>query len=244
MRTPARSCWLAVVVLFGCGGASVKAKVGGQDDRPQALVRSADLKGTGGERCDATGPGRDVSEYDTNGDGHADVRKVFKRVGKDLDERVVMICRETDVDGDGIKDVIRYYDDEGRAMREEADRNLDRRMDLSLVFQDGKLVRREADSNGDGKIDIVVYYKDGKPIRAERDLAGRSTPDKWHPDRWEYYEQGRVVRMGTDLDGDTKVDKWDRDATYKRPGEDEQGEGEGAAEGAASESSSDATPTE
>jgi hypothetical protein len=226
--------WLAASLLLGCSGVEVKANVGGAgSDRPKALTRSADLKGSGGERCDATGEGRDVSEYDTNGDGQPDVRKVFKRMGDDVDQRVVMICRETDVDGDGIKDVIRYYDDEGRALREEADRNLDRRMDLSIVFQDGKLVRREVDSDHDGKIDVVVYYQNGEPIRAERDLAGRSTADKWHPDRWEYYEKGRVVRMGTDVDGDSRVDRWDRDATYKRPDEEdgEQGGEEAEPEG-------------
>ena len=79
----------------------------------------------------------EVSEYDTSGDGKPDVRKVLLSIGAGVDARRVMICRETDVDSDGRKDVIRYYDDDGRSLREEADRNFDGKMDLAVVFQDG-----------------------------------------------------------------------------------------------------------
>jgi hypothetical protein len=179
-----------------------------------------DTKGSGGERCQG-GAGREISEYDTSGDGRPDVRKVFLPLGAGVDSRLVMICRETDVNGDGTKDVIRYYDDDGRTLREESDRDFDGKMDLILVFQDGKVVREELDENRDGKVDTKLFLDGGKVFRAERDLKGRSTADKWQPDRWEYYEQGRMVRMGTDLDGDSRVDRWDRDADYKRP-EDQQ----------------------
>jgi hypothetical protein len=142
-------------------------------------------------------------------------------LGAGVDARLVMICRETDVNGDGTKDVIRYYDDDGRTLREESDRDFDGKMDLILVFQDGKVVREELDENRDGKVDTKLFLDGGKVFRAERDLKGRSTATHWQPDRWEYYEQGRMVRMGTDLDGDSRVDRWDRDADYKRP-EDQQ----------------------
>jgi len=174
----------------------------------------------GGERCERK-PGREVSEYDTSGDNRFDVRKVFLAIGTGVDARLVMICRETDVNGDGTKDVIRYYDDDGRTLREESDRDFDGKMDLILVFQDGKVVREELDENRDGKVDTKLFLDGGKVFRAERDLKGRSTATHWQPDRWEYYEQGRMVRMGTDLDGDSRVDRWDRDADYKRP-EDQQ----------------------
>jgi hypothetical protein len=174
-----------------------------------------DLKGVGGERCDATKPGRETSEYDTSGDGKNDVRKVFVALGEDVEARLVMICREADVNGDGRKDVVRLYDDEGRSLREESDRDFDGRMDMATVYQEGKVVQQEIDENRDGKVDTKIFLAGDKFVRTERDIAGRSTPDRWRPDRWEYYEEGRVIRMGTDLDGDSKVDRWDRDSTFK-----------------------------
>jgi hypothetical protein len=128
-----------------------------------------------------------------------------------------LICRETDVNADGTKDVVRYYTDEGQPLREEADRNLDGRMDEVTIFQQGQILRQEFDTTGNGVVDTKIFFDNGQPLRAERDMAGRSTPEKWHADRWEYYEEGRVVRMGTDLDGDGKVDRWDRDERSRPP---------------------------
>jgi hypothetical protein len=216
---------------FGCAGSKLKVKTGA--DRAKGL--GPDTKGSGGERCDASKQGREVSQYDTSGDGRPDVRKVFLAIGAGVDARLVMICRETDVNGDGKKDVIRYYDDDGRSLREEADRNFDGHMDQVQVFQNGNVVREEFDTNYDGKIDTKIFYDAGKPLRAERDLKGRSTETQWRPDRWEYYEDGRMVRMGTDLDGDGRVDRWDRDLEWKSV-KDKQVEAEASAEGA--------TPTE
>ena len=158
----------------------------------------------------------EVSEYDTSGDERPDVRKVFLRVGEGTLARLVLVCRESDLNGDGNKDVVRSYTDEGRPLREEADRNFDARMDELTIFQEGQMLRQEFDGNNDGKIDTKIYFDKGKPLRTERDLMGRSTVENWHPDRWEYFEDGRVVRMGTDLDGDGKVDRWDRDFSIRK----------------------------
>ena len=200
---------LALLLAYGCGSSQKPApKVVGS-------ASTLDLKGVGGERCDASKPGREISEYDTSGDGVPDVRKVFLAIGEDVEERLVMICREADVNGDGRKDVIRYYDDEGRSLREESDRDFDGKMDSALIFQNGKIVLQELDENRDGKVDTKIFLENEKPLRAERDLTGRSTAEVWRPDRWEYYEEGKMVRMGTDLDGDSRVDRWDRDVTHK-----------------------------
>lgn len=211
-----------------CASGKVKLKTG--PDRATALGQ--DTKGSGGERCDAGKPGREVSAYDTTGDGRPDVRKVFLSIGGGAEARLVLICRETDVNGDGRKDVIRYYDDDGRSLREEADRNFDGKMDQILIFQNGSVVREELDSNYDGKIDTKLFYEKAQPIRAERDIKGRSSPAQWRPDRWEYYEEGRMVRMGTDLDGDGRVDRWDRDLGWKSV-RDKKAEAEAAADGEA-----------
>lgn len=197
----------------------------------EGSATTLDLKGVGGERCDASKEHREISEYDSNGDGTPDVRKVLLSIGEGVDARKVMICREADVDGDGRKDVIRYYDDNGRSLREEADRNFDGKMDLAVIFQDGKIVRKEIDENNDGKIDTRIYYEKQEPVRAERDLLGRSTETEWRPNRWEYYENGVMDRMGTDLDGDSKVDRWDRNAAAKKADEGPTKEEEAAAAG-------------
>lgn len=202
---------LVMVFLVSCGGA---------DSRDEEIVRSMQMvgatslgQGSEANRCDVKLPGREESEYDTSGDQVPDVRKVFQRIGKEKDKRLVMICREADLNQDGIKDVIRYYNDEGRPIREEADRDFNGRIDSVMYFDAGEVVRQELDSTGKGRVDTKIYFDRGSPLRAERDLKGRSTATKWQPDRWEYYEKNRIVRMGTDLDGDGKVDRWQRDSS-------------------------------
>jgi hypothetical protein len=211
---------LIVTVLLALASACAGTKK--ETKTADGTATSLDLKGVGGERCDASKPGREISEYDSSGDGTPDVRKVLLSIGEGVDARKVMICREADVDGDGRKDVIRYYDDNGRSLREEADRNFDGKMDLAVIFQNGKIVRKEIDENNDGKIDTRIFFEKDLPLRAERDLAGRSTASEWKPDRWEYYENGVMVRMGTDLDGDARVDRWDRNAAAAAKAEEEQ----------------------
>ncbi|MEO0322575.1 MAG: hypothetical protein AAF447_06440 [Myxococcota bacterium] len=194
-----------------------------EPERPTASVQARAASSAGGERaaddqgrCSGEGVGREVSEYDTSGDEYADVRKVFLVIGEGRLARLVLICREADLNGDGVKDVVRYYDDEGRPQREESDRNFDGRMDQVTLFEEGRILRVETDSVGDGRIDTKVFYEEGRPSRAERDLAARSTATEWRPDRWEYFEDGQMIRMGTDLDGDGRVDRWDRNADWMR----------------------------
>lgn len=205
-----------LLALTGCSGNKLSVGINTGKDGAKAKALGEATAGTGDARCNGNVAGRETSEYDTSGDGVNDVRKVFARMGDATTSRLVLICRESDVNFDGRKDVIRYYDDEGRSLREESDRNFDGKMDLISVYQNGAIVRQESDDNNDGKIDTKVFYENGKAQRAERDLTGRSTEAQWHPDRWEYFEAGRMVRMGTDLDGDQRVDRWDRDMAWKR----------------------------
>lgn len=206
-------CAMACALLACAGSASLNAEQGLTASlaatQPQGSER-VDAQGISGARCDATQPNRESTEYDTSGDQIPDVRKVFMRVGFGDRVRLIMICRESDLNADGRKDVIRYYDDDGASVREDADRNFDGRIDMTTAYQDGRIVLRELDDNHDGKLDAKIYYDHEKPTRAERDLSGRSSENAWKPDRWEYYVDGRLVRMGTDLDGDSRVDRWDR----------------------------------
>jgi hypothetical protein len=200
------------VMLVGCGSARLDVDAeGGAGLRSRSLVQDGrTAKGSADNRCDASQKGREVSEYDTSGDQKADVRKVFVRVGDETLYRLVMICREADLNADGVKDVVRQYDDDGRPLREEADRDFDGKMDVVFYYQRGELLRKEIDTDANGVIDYKVFYEDNKPVRAERDLLGKSTRGVWSANRWEYYEGGKIIRMGTDLDGDGRVDQWDR----------------------------------
>ena len=207
-----------VVTLLGCGGESAsraeRAENGADRSRSMAGVTGEGVLNDQG-RCSTEDPNHEVSEYDTSGDEYPDVRKVFRRMGDPRSIRLVLVCREADLNSDGVKDVVRYYNDEGRPLREESDRNFDGQMDELIFFEDGRIIRVEQDMNGDARVDTKIFYEEGRPIRAERDMAGRSSPQAWRPDRWEYYENGRVVRVGADLDGDGSVDRWDRDDEYE-----------------------------
>jgi hypothetical protein len=216
-----------LAILVGCGG-DERA-----NERPGNLTegeeRSRAMSGgtqrpEDATRCTYDERIHELSEYDTSGDQWPDVRKIFLRVGDPPAVRLVLICREADLNADGVKDVVRYYTDEGRPLREEADRNFDGQMDEILFFEDGRIVRIEQDTAGNGRVDTKIYYEDGAPSRAERDMGGRSTATNWQPDRWEYYENGRMIRMGNDLDGDGRVDRWDRDEEYRRQQEERRAE--------------------
>lgn len=200
-------CLLSVTVI-GCGS---------KDPKPVTSPGAEQGGATsGGEvadagRCKPDGPGYEVSEYDTSGDNTPDVRKLFKTMGQGSLARLVLVCREADLNGDGRKDIVRLYTDEGRPMREEADRDFDGRIDEVTHFTNGRVALQEIDTSGTGMIDTKIFYEGGQPVRAERDMANRSTAAEWRPDRWEYYTDGRTVRVGTDINGDGKVDRWDRD---------------------------------
>ncbi|MEM7606271.1 MAG: hypothetical protein AAF411_13020 [Myxococcota bacterium] len=225
---------LVMALLAACGGDSEEQA---RAERPVVAESTGGERVEGENRCDANAENREVSEYDTSGDEYPDVRKVFLTVGEGRLARLVLICREADLNGDGTKDVVRHYNDEGRPLREEADRNFDGRMDEITFFDNGRIIRKEVDTNGSGIVDTKIFYENGRPLRTERDMAGRSTATNWQPDRWEYFEGGRMVRMGTDLDGDGRVDRWDRDAEWQRQQEAERARQ--AAEAAAAEEGGD-----
>jgi hypothetical protein len=200
--------FLVSVAVIGCGSKS---------PNPVTSPGASQTETTsGGEvadagRCKPDGPGYEVTEYDTSGDTTPDVRKLFKTVGEGSLSRLVLVCREADLNGDRRKDIVRLYNDEGRPVREEADRDFDGQIDEVTHFTNGRVTLREIDTTGNGMIDTKIFYESGVPVRAERDMKGSSTVAVWRPDRWEYFSDGRTVRVGTDVNGDGKVDRWDRD---------------------------------
>ena len=207
---------LTICLLSACGGTQkeslVTTPVG-----PAENVRSASLEGakrpaSHDAQCNAKGENSQVIEYDTSGDSIPDVRKIYTRVG-DLDNyRLIPQCREVDLNGDGTKDIVRHYNEDGKAFFEEIDRDFDGTMEEVIFFEDRCVVSQEIDALGhDGQVDTKIYYKDGKPIRIERDTANQSSANEWKPTQWEHIEADHTIRVGTDVDHDGTVDRWDRD---------------------------------
>lgn len=219
MNVSTRTIGVLVVLGAACGGetqARREAQANVQANARSTSIASPSTAANDQGRCEANAIDREASEYDTSGDDVPDVRKVFRRIGTPPAARLVLICREVDLNADGVKDVVRYYTEEGAPIREEEDRNFDGRMDAVKFFEEGHISRIEMDRDGNGSIDAKIFYERGKPVRSEIDSAGRSTADRWQPDRWEYFDNGRVVRMGMDMDGDGRVDRWDRDEEFRR----------------------------
>jgi len=122
---------------------------------------------------------------------------------------------------DGVKDVVRTYNDKGEALHEKADTDYDGRMDTWITFARGRIGKVEVDTSGDGLPNEFRYYVEGQLSRVQRDTNRDSKPDVW-----EIYEKGRLQRMGVDLDFDGHVDRWDRDEEAVRLAEQKEKEEE------------------
>ncbi|MDD5308334.1 MAG: WD40 repeat domain-containing protein [Deltaproteobacteria bacterium] len=186
---------LAVALAAGCGGAKAEVKTESSAGGVQVL---GDI--SKGSRCDAKN--RRESFVDLNHDDKADVRKVYAKTP----EGEVLVCREADLNFDGVKDIFYYFDETGQPTQDECDLDFDGKIDIVSTYIKGKVVKQELDTNGDGKIDRVRYLDKDLPVRLEGDTDGDGKVDYW-----EYYEGGKLVRIGQDLDGDGRADKWTRD---------------------------------
>ena len=162
--------------------------------------------------CDYRGK-KDREHSETAGPGaiQPNVRRVWQVVGTGDDRHKVLVCREIDTNFDGVKDVVRRYNDKGESLHEEADANYDGRIDTWITFTKGHLAEMKVDANHDGNPDEWKFYSGGKLARVKRD-----TNRDGKPDIWEIYREGRLERMGVDVDGDERVDRWDHDNDLRR----------------------------
>lgn len=154
---------------------------------------------------------REDSETAGPGAIQPNVRRVWQIVGTGDDRHKVLVCREIDTNFDGVKDVVRRYNDKGESLHEEADANYDGRIDTWITFSKGHLAEVKIDANHDGNAEEWKYYSGGKLARIKRD-----TNRDGKPDVWEIYRGGRLERMGVDVDGDERVDRWDHDNDLRR----------------------------
>jgi hypothetical protein len=195
----------AGMVGFACGGGSQASAP------PRAPVeREGTPKGLATEdqsRCDYKGRSdREVSESAGPGSLVQNIRRVYALLGEGEERRRVLICREVDTNLDGIKDVVRTYNERGEALKETADTNFDGKVDTWVTFARGKIVKVEVDHSGRGTPDETRVYMNGKLSRVQRD-----TNHDGKADVWEIYDDGKLQREGVDLDYDGRVDRWDRD---------------------------------
>ncbi len=166
--------------------------------------------------CDWKGHAdREASEVAGPGSIQPNVRRVYQILGTGEDRHKILICREIDTNFDGVKDVVRHYNDKGESISEEADANYDGRLDTWITFIKGRLAEVKLDTNFDGKVDTWKYYTNGKLTRVVRDSNFDGKPDVW-----EIYRDGHLERMGVDVDGDEHVDRWDHDTEMRRRFED------------------------
>jgi len=194
-----------LLAASGCNGKNKNAKSAKGIETPEKMKGTAKSIEDDRLKCEGEGEGYRVENLDLNHDTIADVRKVYATVTKYDIEKEVMICREADINFDGRKDIIRYFSDEGRPLREELDMDFDGKIDVVNYFENGKIVKQEMDTNFDGLVDIWNYFADQDLVRSERD----SNKDG-QPDVWEHYSNGELKRIGYDVDGDGKVDRWER----------------------------------
>jgi hypothetical protein len=216
----------ASIGVTACGGDSGFATA----ETPKVKTnRNADGTVNDQGRCEWKGhPDREESQVAGPGSVQPNVRRVYQIVGTGEERHKVLICREIDTNFDGVKDVFRWYNEKGEALREEADANYDGKIDTWITFSKGRLAEVRIDHNGDGNPDEWKYYSAGKLTRVKRD-----TNFDGKPDVWEIYRNDRLERMGVDLDGDEHVDRWDHDTELRKKLDEEERAKEAAAADAA-----------
>jgi hypothetical protein len=224
---------------LGCGGSAsaTKATESGFATKSSGVQakRLPDGSLDDQSRCECKGKAdRESSETAGPGSIQPNVRRVWQIVGTGDDRHKVLVCREIDTNFDGVKDVVRKYNDKGESLHEEADANYDGKIDTWITFSKGRLAEVRIDTNGDGNPDEWKYYSGGKLARVKRD-----TNKDGKADVWEMYRDGKLERMGVDVNGDSQVDRWDHDNDLRRKFEDAERKKEEEAAAAAAKKAAD-----
>jgi hypothetical protein len=206
------ACLAAVVATtasFACGGSSPRAKAapGGSSDPSKWPLDDQSM-------CERFVHWRNTPELEASETAgpasiRPNIRRVFKTVGDRDSRHSVLLCREIDSNLDGIKDVVRTFNEKGEPLHEEADRNFDGKVDVWLNFSDGRIEEEDLDTTfSAGRANVWKFYVDGQLSRIRRNTHCPSGA----PDSWEIYYKDRLERVGSDATCDGHVDRWDRDA--------------------------------
>ncbi|MBN8615994.1 MAG: hypothetical protein J0L92_35715, partial [Deltaproteobacteria bacterium] len=175
----------ALIVLGACGG--------GDEEMPRSDVPQGS-RGETAIREQCNGEGRAV---DVNNDGSPDIRHVA-RGGVDR-------CIQFDMNFDGMVDITRFFDEDGRTIvREEHDFDFDGRLDQISYFENGEIVRSELDTNFDNRIDTWLWCQSNLLERSERDRRHNGRPDTW-----EFFQAGLITEARYDENNDGEPDRWE-----------------------------------
>jgi hypothetical protein len=162
----------------------------------------------------------DVTETVGPGSVKPNVRRVYKVIGERDDRHSVLVCREIDTNLDGIKDVVRTFNEKGEPLHEEADTNYDGKIDDWVNFAGGRLEEEDVDTTlSAGRPNVWKFYVNGELSRVRRNTHCASGK----ADTWEIYYKNRLERVGNDVSCDGHVDRWDRDAQLMAQEEAQQG---------------------
>jgi hypothetical protein len=206
--TRARLAWL--LMLAACGGSPpppAPSAPGGSNDPRNWPADDRSL-------CDGfvhwkSNPQLEVSETVGPGSIRPNIRRVYKVVGEREDRHQVLLCREIDTNLDGIKDLVRTFNDKGEPLHEEADTNYDGKIDDWINFAEGRIAEEDVDTTmSAGRANVWKFYIEGQLSRIRRNTHCPSGK----PDVWEIYFRGRLERVGNDTSCDGHIDRWDRDA--------------------------------
>jgi hypothetical protein len=160
-----------------------------------------------GSRCSSVGrDDREVVETNSPASTDNNVRRVYGYFGSGEERARILVCREVDTNFDGVKDLVRVYDDKGEKLTEQADADYDGKIDTWITFAGSYPGKIELDTNRDGEPDQTRFYVGGVLARLQRDVNGDGESD-----RFEVYRDGHLDRIGVDEDYDGQVDRWDRD---------------------------------
>ena len=194
-----------------CGGtpppATAKAAPGGSNDPRNWPADDRSL-------CDGfvhwkSNPQLEVSETAGPGSLRPNIRRVYKVIGERDDRHQVLMCREIDTNLDGLKDVVRTFNEKGEPLHEEADTNYDGKIDDWTNFADGRIAEEDLDTTlSAGRPNVWKFYLEGQLSRIRRNThcpSGKA-------DTWEIYFKNRLERVGNDTTCDGHIDRWDRDA--------------------------------
>jgi hypothetical protein len=201
----------AAGALVACGGTpapkTAKAAPGGSKDANNWPADDHSM-------CETfvhwkSNPSLEVSETVGPGSFRPNIRRVYKLVGERDSRHTVLMCREIDTNLDGIKDVVRTFNEKGEPLHEEADTNYDGKIDNWINFTGGTIGEEDLDTTlSVGRPNVWKFYVSGQLSRIRRNSHCASGK----PDTWEIYYKSKVERVGVDLTCDGHIDRWDRDA--------------------------------
>jgi hypothetical protein len=207
-------CTLGIGALVACGGGAPSAVAAKATEAPGGSHDPSKWPADDRSLCEGFLHWKNNPAYDADVMVGADairpnIRRIYKTVGERDSRRSVLLCREADTNLDGLKDIVRTFNEKGEPIHEEADTNFDGKIDDWVNFSGGRISEEDVDTTyAKGRPNVWKFFVDGQLSRIRRNSHCASG----NPDIWEIYFNNRLERVGVDNTCDGHVDRWDRDA--------------------------------